>query len=703
MKFWDKESEKDDFSTKQIFGLMLIAYLFSIAMRLIWVQWAGGHPEFFWNGQIMINTNDGYYFASGVQKELFGTLQYNPRVPDILYTATTFFTYIAAKFLPFSLDTVILYMPTFVSSLVVIPIILIGRLYRSTMMGFFAALLGSIAWSYYNRTMTGYYDTDMFSAMAPMFILYFLIATIEKESFVHLLWAAAFIILYPFLYDMGLSIVYAMGIMYMIYMMVFHRKDRFTYQSIAIISLALMPLYWPMKAVLIALGYLLFRQNRLKESHEKILAVLAVLLFLWLGDVFWLIWHKITSYALRGEESGGLHFFQVNATVREAGRIPFELMAKRISGSVPGLFAALVGYILLVMRHRSFILSLPLIGIGIFSLWGGLRFTVYAVPVAAISLVYLIYLVTSFMQNQRLRVAAMGFLTLLALWPNITHIINYKVPTVFNAQEVSVLDRLKKIGSEKDYVVTWWDYGYPIWYYADKNTLIDGGKHDHDNFIVSEILTTDSQLEAARLSRIAIETYVSSGYKVVADTLFKNGQKDQIDPKSYLERLAEPAPVALPKKSRNIYFYMPYRMLDIFPTVAIFSNIDLSTGEKSPRKMFIKLNRFKNTSDALIFANGIKLDKKNGLLWVGNRKTQLHRFVTTALDKKGMNHTQVQTINPGSRLSLVYMKSYNAFLLLDEAMYNSLYVQLFVLGNYDKNLFELIESSPWAKVYRLKL
>ncbi|BDY13175.1 STT3 domain-containing protein [Hydrogenimonas cancrithermarum] len=702
MKFWNENGE-EKITTPQLLGMMTVAYLFSIAMRLIWVQWAGGHPEFFWNGQLMINTNDGYYFASGVQKELFGTLQYNPRVPDILYTATTFFTYLAAKLLPFSLDTVILYMPAVVSSLVVIPIILIGRLYNATTMGFFAALLGSIAWSYYNRTMTGYYDTDMFSAMAPMFILYFLIGAIEKENFTYLLLAAFSIVLYPFLYDMGLSIVYAMGLMYMLYMIVFHRKERFTYQSIAIVALALMPLYWPVKVALIALAYLLFRQDRLEVLYEKVFAAVAVLLFLWLGDVFPLIWHKIASYALRGTESHGLHFFQVNATVREAGRIPFELMAKRISGSVPGLFAALIGYILLVIRHRSFILALPLIGIGVFSLWGGLRFTVYAVPVAAISLVYLIYLITSFMQNARLRIAATGLLTVVALWPNVTHIIGYKVPTVFNAKEVAILDRLSENGSEKDYVITWWDYGYPIWYYADKNTLIDGGKHDHDNFIVSRILTTDSQLEAARLARIAVETYVSTDYKVVADTLFKNGTPDQLDPNRYLARLAEPKPFELPSKSRDVYLYLPYRMIDIFPTVAVFSNLDLSTGERLPQKMFVKMTRFKNSPDRLIFSNGISLEKKSGLLLLGKKKVPLRRFVTTLLDRKGKSHNAVQGIDPNAPLSLIFMKSYNMFLLLDESMYNSLFVQLFVLGNYNEDLFELVESSPWAKVYRLKL
>ena len=91
----------------------------------------------------------------------------------------------------------------------------------------------------------------------------------------------------------------------------------------------------------------------------------------------------MSTYFNRGIEDVGLHFYQVKQTVREAGIIPFDTMANRISGSVLGVFAALAGYIILVIRHKEFILALPLIGIGLFSLVGGLRFTVYAVPVAA--------------------------------------------------------------------------------------------------------------------------------------------------------------------------------------------------------------------------------------------------------------------------------------------------------------------------------
>ena len=36
-------------------------------------------------------------------------------------------------------------------------------------------------------------------------------------------------------------------------------------------------------------------------------------------------------------------------------------------------------------------------------------------------------------------------------------------------------------------------------------------------------------------------------------------------------------------------------------------------------------------------------------------------------------------------------------------MFNSTYVQMFFLQKYDKELFEAVELSPYAKVYRVKI
>ena len=694
--------ENENISTKGLLGLILIAYTFSIAVRLIWVYQFGGIDNFMWNNQLMINTNDGYFFASGAQAILDGTHELNPRSPDWLHYGVTFFTILLAKTTPFSLDTIVLYMPAVVSSIVVVPIILLGRIYGLTLFGFFAALIGSIAWSYYNRTMIGYYDTDMFSAMAPMFILYFLIRTIENESLNNALASALVILVYPFLYDAGLSIVYAMGLIYMAYMVVFHRHEEFTYQSIILIAVALMGIPWFIKLALIIGLYFIFKNKTFPLKQLVIFSLVAVAIFLISGNVVSLIWAKVSSYAIRGVEHEGLHFFQVKQTVREAGQIPFETMANRISGSTIGVITALVGYIFLVIKYRPFILALPLIGIGVFSLWGGLRFTVYAVPIAALSSVFLFYIISSFISNRVVKYGLISVLTASMLYPNITHIIGYKVPTVFNKAEVEILDKLKKVSDPKDYTLTWWDYGYPIWYYSNTNTLIDGGKHNQDNFIISQILNTTNQQQAANLSRLAVETYVSSDYKIVANEIFKNKTKEQIDPNVLLSQLNS-SDYKLPTKTRDIFLYLPNRMMGIFPTVTLFSNIDLKTGQKKPRPFFYQSTSFKESGNNINLGNNINIIKNRGEIQIGKQKLRLNSFVITAYDKKGKLRVNSQTISKNSPINVIFMKNYNKFLVLDNNTFNSTFIQMFVLENYDKNLFEPVILNPLTKVYKLKI
>jgi len=39
---------------------------------------------------------------------------------------------------------------------------------------------------------------------------------------------------------------------------------------------------------------------------------------------------------------------------------------------------------------------------------------------------------------------------------------------------------------------------------------------------------------------------------------------------------------------------------------------------------------------------------------------------------------------------------------MDSQTFNSMYVQMFILGKYDKDLFELVISSPYSKIYKVK-
>ena len=105
----------------------------------------------------------------------------------------------------------LLWLPVCVAGFVCIPIVLIGRLYGSSLWGFLSACLAGITHSYYNRTLAGYYDTDMFSITAPAFAMYFLLAASRKESTGYLLAGTISLYLSGFFYGSVQAIICALG------------------------------------------------------------------------------------------------------------------------------------------------------------------------------------------------------------------------------------------------------------------------------------------------------------------------------------------------------------------------------------------------------------------------------------------------------------------------------------------------------------
>jgi len=82
--------------------------------------------------------------------------------------------------------------------------------------------------------------------------------------------------------------------------------------------------------------------------------------------------------------------------VAEAQSISFNMFVKRVSGNFIYFIISIFGYVYLVLKYRSFLLTFPLIFISFLSIQAGLRFTIYAVPILAFSLVYGINLIFNF-------------------------------------------------------------------------------------------------------------------------------------------------------------------------------------------------------------------------------------------------------------------------------------------------------------------
>ena len=178
------------------FLFIVLAYLFSFTVRLEWIDFAqeqylneDGQLVYAREGMVkdgvaLPNTHDSFYFGSILQKGHLGMHQNNNLVPSVLNNGMiTVLPYLLLEIFPsLTIEYLLLWLPVYISGLVCIPIVLIGRLYGSSIWGFLAACLAGVTHSYYNRTLAGYYDTDMFSITIPAFALFALLAACSKES-----------------------------------------------------------------------------------------------------------------------------------------------------------------------------------------------------------------------------------------------------------------------------------------------------------------------------------------------------------------------------------------------------------------------------------------------------------------------------------------------------------------------------------------
>ncbi|MFT5835341.1 MAG: undecaprenyl-diphosphooligosaccharide--protein glycosyltransferase [Sulfurimonas sp.] len=702
--------------TKLTVGYILIAFAFSVAMRMIWVYQFNGYEPFIFNGQFMINTNDGYFYAEGARDILSGVSQDNDLSPITSAGSqlTAFFAYI----LPFSFESIIFYMPVVLSSLIVVPIILIAKSIDNLELGFIAALLASIAWSYYNRTMVGYYDTDMLNIVLPMFLLWSIIWAIQTNKDIYLLITALDILVYRWWYPQSYSLEFSFFGLILFYALVFDRKNLYNYKLLAIMMFAMLNIDGFIRFSIVIGVFYIFKQEKFQKYIYHVLTI-SVLAFFVTGG-FDPIWGKLKAYVFKDAISSvgdglNLHFYSVMQTVREAGQIPFETFANRISGHTVTLVLSVVGYIYLTYKHRIMLFGLPMIGLGFLALVGGLRFTIYAVPVLAFGVAFLITEISLKMPTNKLKYLSMIVFTLAVLYPNYKHIDSYRVPTVFNSDEVKVLEKLNGIADREDYVVSWWDYGYPIRYYANVKTLVDGSKHGGSvNFPISFVLNKPQKI-ASKMARLDVE-YTEKAFEVRKKNedlnesqkmkLFSNIEEMTKeygfgDTNDFLLSLG--TDIKLPNKTRDIYFYLPYRMLNIFPTVNVFSNLNLMNGEKGKSPFLFISRNFKETKNTIELGRGISLNKLDGTLMIGNEKVGVRRTVKTVYDKNMKLQKNIRLSNLNAPLSLIYMTDYKTFLVLDESAYNSLYIQLMVLEEYDETLFEKVITNPHAKVYKLKI
>lgn len=690
---------------RRIFIYIAIAYTMSLGARLLLAFSAMKIPGYAFGGRIVpLWTEDAGLIGAYAKRLLSGeTLPYTNE-----YMAGHLIAWMS-MISGANIDTVMFYAPAFLAPLLVIPIILIMALYRLPLVGMFAAVFAAIGFNFYYRSHLGYTDTDILNFFFVFMLLYSMIAVAERKPLLYAYFGFASIVLLSLWYHAYKPLVVGLLICYFFYVIVFDRKHIAHYFAAALFVVALVPMSVGIKLLAAASVYVLWRILSTKDKRYldyriwlslSLAAGAAIGLFLAASPQYY---RRIIEYFNKRDSIGfvdasGTHY-AISGTLKEiseAAGISFPDVILYTSGSVVVFAAGLLGLALLGVSKRSSLLLWPMLLLGMAAVVLGTRFTTFAVPVLAMGLFVLIYVAAELIFVRFGRSAARLTAVIMgagAFWFALSQIQTYNriLKPVYNADDAALFQTLSQRGDRKDFIISWWDYGWPLWYGTGKRTLIDNGKHGLDNFIVSKILFSTNPYLSANMSRYFLSKYAR--YYDRTSILKRVSRKTDLQ--ALMERLSHPPLIR--DADFDIYFYFNDALIKKLPRIAEFSKLngfDPFAGELLSYTYMVKPFDFKDTT---VEADGITFDRRRGTVRTADGQ-QGHVARLIVSDGR---HIKVQRFYRDSDYNLIVYKNKYLLMLTDKYL-ATFVIKGLLLNQYDPDLFELAGVSADAKVLKLK-
>ncbi|MEA2111816.1 MAG: STT3 domain-containing protein [Campylobacterota bacterium] len=639
-----------DASSKAILTYISIAYLFSLAIRFIlFFQtqsiesfWLNGDPLPIWSPDAGLY---GYY-----AKQLLAGHSY-PYVAE--YMPGHLVAFITSAF-NLNIDWVMFLLPAFLSSLVVVPIVLMGHALKLVQVGFFAALIGSIGINFYTRSHLGYMDTDTLNLFFPYMAIASMMLTLQQRSYI---WGAVFIaslVGFHFWYHSSLIII----------------------ASIAAMTLVVTPIVFKKRLALIG-------------------SVLIIIAALFSVDVSKIVnragqyVNSDTVVTLKGTEQT-YHFNNTLGTVSEAIDASLFEISPMFVGTEFYVTLALLGYVLLIISRPIFLMALPMVALGIAASELGMRFTMFATPILAFGFVFLFNLIQNHFPNKKLPLLATIIGVGLMLY-NILIVNASTGPYFFKKEEVKTLKEFATLNKQKDLIYSWWDYGWPLWYYIGaNNTLIDNGRHGSDSYLVSKLLLSHNPNFVYNAMKYFSQQKYSS--YVLKNTMKTKNLNDIFQTLNY-DSMTD-------AKRREAYIMLHRDMLLTFRTLENFANTDLSTGNTGGNSELYISNLLKPYSpkEPIIHGDTFKFDLRDGNI-IGNdgAKAQINGII---ISQNGKIAAAKQYNKNSSHILIIYNNQKAIY--LDKKAFGTFLVQVLLLDRYDKGLFEKVAETESFKVLKLR-
>ncbi len=699
-------------STKKTLLYIAIAFLFGILIRLITLEYllpqdVLWHPD---GTPVSVLTPDtGYYgyYARQILDGHFYPIDQADRMPGYLIAL---FTWLFSA----NIDWVIFILPIFIASLVVVPTVMIGNLFKRPTFGFVAALFLVADLNYFGRSYVSCLDTDILNLFFPMMTIYYMMKLGKTNTLIPALGGALFLWLFALWYHSYAPIALGLLIGYLVTVFFFFRNSVLHYQAFFILAVAIAPVHPLYSALLVLCIFLFFSilNFRVSTSAKPYIlffaaALPALLLFADMSHYYSraLVYFDRPEMNVLNTETGQYYFYNQLSSVAEAVSVNIIEPAGFFNRQSSLILLSTIGYLLMLLRYRSMFYFLPLLVLGYGSYFFGNRFMMYATPALSFGLSYLLLILfdgwqrhSHFKHISKLR--NILIVIILFFMVDIIHTFSKFHSQVFRAEEISAIRQFSKQIDENDMLITWWDYGWPLWYYTGyDNTMTDNGYHGkYDSYAVSRILLSDSQEFTANAA-----AYFSAMQKKAKENKIRFAleylAKKGVDlNKTFVD--LETGNIPHYKEYGDVYILLHSEILGKMESINRSSNFDFATG-KYYRAKTIKNDKLKqpymaNTPSVM---NGelFTLDAVNGTIATSSNKSYAIRRIGESKEHKFYAQKSFGTNAP---VSVLIAKSVYA-LYLDNSIYDSFFVQAYFFDNYDKDRFEKVVETPYMKIFKV--
>ncbi len=696
-----------DWKTLILLGIAI--FFISFCTRLFdYPNWVAGN--FRVAGEWIMGTHDAYYWLAGAEGQ--GPAQQAP---------PTLFLQLISGITGMSLGNTAFWLPAFMAGFTGVATLLWAWTLGCTEAGVLAGTLTILAPGFLFRTRLGYYDTDMVTLLFPLLIGWSTAAWIRPFSHSH--WRIPFLkkkpiadeapgpqqipgsIEYVLISLAGLAaglfsswhvhigaftIVLVLLTLLMIGLQVRPKIRPRLFFGITLFSLgAFCGIPGTLAALALTLALALLRERLsglFKHSWPLILCTLLLIVLSGAAakagfetERFLFTFVKTTAQQAQPEQAPPtarnqkLSYPAIGQSIVEAQSISFEHILERMHPRPWIPVAGLIGFLFLLIAQPLAIFLLPLVLFSFTAQEFGARVTMFGAPAVMLGLAVGTGALgraafEKFFSRPATLLALMCVLTLMLGIPSYYLLVRLAPTPVLGNNHAEALRQLGQHSSPDDMVWTWWDWGYPVEYYAKCQSFADGSKHLGQHiFTVGLALSTHSP----RLANHFIRFSAQEQYRPW-ETL------NQLGPQGAEHFLADlgNTPQAFAVKQKQ-YLVVTSENLPLTPWILYYGTWDF-------------LARDGEHANVIRFAPPFAVDYKSGTVTVESRKKSYPLRSIDVLRKDGVKRFRFPDNEDTNHLILC--PEQREYYILDALTYESMMIQLLV---------EPADSPDFAPYFRL--